>query len=213
MHIECLAPQTKKVLARLAPMVISYRCTLAGGTALALHLGHRLSQDFDFFTPQSFSSDKIIQKLRDLKLKTEIQQQSKDTFLGFVNGVKCSVFKYPYPFLDQKSECMKVPVAGLLDIAAMKVIAICQRGTKRDFVDLYFILQKIPFKKIAENIIQKYGAESVNSLMVGKALVYFDDAENDPDPFYTGEHRPSWKTVKKFFVKNVRQLVLDLETV
>ncbi len=93
----------------------------------------------------------------------------------------------------------------------MKIIAISQRGAKRDFFDLYFILQTIPFWKIAENMTKRFGHDRINPLHIGKSLVFFDDAEADPDPNFIDLKNPTWNNVKKFFRKSVQQMVLDLE--
>jgi hypothetical protein len=102
-------------------------------------------------------------------------------------------------------------VAGILDIAAMKVIAVCQRGTKRDFIDLYFLLQEIPFHRVAEHMVGRFGAERINSIHVGKSLVYFSDAESDPEPGTVRKKNVEWYKIKKFFRTHVRQFVYDLD--
>jgi hypothetical protein len=93
----------------------------------------------------------------------------------------------------------------------MKVIAISQRGTKRDFVDLYSILQDIPFHRIAEHMIKRFGKERVNPIHIGKSLSYFSDAESNPDPEYIKGKSVKWDIVKKFFKRHARQFTLDLD--
>jgi hypothetical protein len=85
-----------------------------------------------------------------------------------------------------------------------------QRGAKRDYVDLYWILQDVPFSKIAENMISRYGANRVNPLVIGKALVFFQDADSDPDPKYLGK-RTAWEKIKKYLTDHVQQFVLDIQ--
>lgn len=89
--------------------------------------------------------------------------------------------------------------------------AITQSGAKRDYVDLFHVLRDTPFIKVARAIEARYGS-ALSSVAVGKALVFFDDAENDPEPAYIGP-AVKWETVKRFFIKHVRQFVLDLEAV
>ena len=93
----------------------------------------------------------------------------------------------------------------------MKVIAISQRGAKRDFVDLYFILHSIPFWKIADNMLKRFSPDRVNPVHIGKSLVYFHDAEADPEPRYCSGHETDWHVIKEFFVGHVQQLVLDMQ--
>lgn len=209
MHTECLTPQSLAVLKSLTAVVQTHEFVLAGGTAAALQLGHRKSADFDFFTMRRFSTDKILQELRTLDLKPAILQEDKDTLTITSDQVKVSFFHYPYPFIERTVDLNGVPIAGLVDIAAMKVFEIAQRGAKRDFVDLYFIVQEAPFAKIAANMLERFGPDRINPVAIGKALVYFSDAEADPEPEYLGKKK-EWKSIKKYFADHVQQFVLDL---
>jgi hypothetical protein len=102
-------------------------------------------------------------------------------------------------------------IAGLLDIAAMKVIAISQRGTRRDFIDLYCILQEMPFHKVADHLVKRFGKERINAVNIGKSFTYFSDAESDPDPQYLKGKTVRWETAKEFFKQHVKQMVLDID--
>lgn len=209
MHSECLTPRAQAVLKSLTAVIRTHEFVLAGGTAAALQLGHRTSVDFDFFTGRRFSTDTILQELRTLGLKAVILQEDKDTLTITADRVKVSFFHYPYPFIENTVDLKGVPIAGLVDIAAMKVLAIAQRGAKRDFVDLYFISQDVPFAKIAANMLERFGPDRINPVVIGKALVYFSDAEADPEPEYMGKKK-EWKRIKKYFTDHVQQFVLDL---
>lgn len=211
MHTKCLLPKAQKLLVTLKNITHKYNFVLAGGTALALQIGHRISVDLDFFSEKSFSTDALYREFQRAGLKPIIQQETEGTLTAMVSGVKVSILHYPYPFLDKKLHWKGVDITGVIDIAAMKVMAIVQRGAKRDFVDLYFILKDIPFRKIAENMVQRYGVDRINPVNIGKAIVYFSDADIDPDPHYCGKERPDWKDIKKFFVKDVRQMVMDMQ--
>lgn len=209
MHTECLTPAAVNVLKSLKDTVLAHHFILAGGTAVALHLGHRKSIDFDFFTERPFSTEKVFLAITRLGHAVETLQEEEGTLTVTVEGVKVSFFRTPYPFLEKKTGLNVIPVAGLIDIASMKILAITQRVAKRDFVDLYFILRDVPFLKVAENMIERFGAERINPVIVGKALGYFSDAETDPEPAYLGKKK-EWKIIKKFFVDHVQQFVLDL---
>jgi len=93
----------------------------------------------------------------------------------------------------------------------MKVIAINQRGSKRDFVDLYFVLQDIPFHKIAANMVKRFGDERINPVHIGKSLVYFSDADTNPEPAYIKRREVEWERIRGFFRNHVKQFVLDLD--
>ncbi|MBI4180215.1 nucleotidyl transferase AbiEii/AbiGii toxin family protein [bacterium] len=208
MDRRCLTAGALRLFRNLAPIARRHGAVLAGGTALAIRLAHRFSFDFDFFTPEKVNARRILAEVGKLGLDPEIELARDDTFIVTFPGSKFSLFRYPYPFIHT-DVFEGVKVAGVLDIASMKAAAISQRGAKRDFVDLYFILQNIPFGKIAETIKSRYGT-ALSTVAVGKSLVYFDDAEASPDPVYIGAG-VKWETIKRFFEKHVRQFVLDLE--
>lgn len=211
MHLNCLPSDVRGLLKDLSGIVHVHDFILAGGTALALQIGHRLSVDLDFFTARPFSTEEIFSELRRLDLDPVILEESAGSLTVTLNKAKVSMFHYPYPFTGKEKEIKGIPVAGIIDIASMKVIAISQRGARRDFVDLYFVLQEIPFRKVAENMIERFGRGRINPVHIGKSLVFFNDAESDPDPRYTGTESPDWEDVKTFFTNNVQQMVLDMD--
>lgn len=212
MHAECFPREGLKILARLRDIINAHGFTLAGGTAAAIQVGHRLSEDLDFFTGQTFSTERIIREIKRQGLEFKLLQEGPGTLAGIAGNTKVSFFFYPYPFLGKQLCWQGIPVADPVDIAAMKVIAICQRGAKRDFIDLYFLLRSIPFWRIADNMIRSFGPDRVNPVHIGKSLVYFHDAAADPDPAYRPGHDTDWGAVRQFFAGHVRQMVLDLET-
>lgn len=212
MHLKILTPAARKVLKVIAPIAAAKGFVLAGGTAVALHLGHRLSQDFDFFTMRSFRPGKLHRAINGLDLETMVLQEEPGTLTLSAEGVKVSFFHYPYAFLETTSTLHGIQIAGLIDVASMKLMAMMQSGAKRDYVDLYWILQDIPFSKIAANMINRYGANRVNPLVIGKALVYYQDADADPDPAYLGKRMP-WVKIKRYFIDHVQQFVLDIHQV
>ncbi len=212
MYKECFTSQGWKVLAKCKSIFIKYDAILAGGTALALQIGHRVSEDLDFFTSKDFKVESIISNLRKISTSFSIMSEGEDYITAVFNGIKVSILKYDYPFIDRATTYRVIRIAGVNDIASMKVIAINQRGTKRDFVDLFFILQETPFHKIADNMIHRFGIERINPLHIGKSFVYFSDAESNPEPSYIKGKEVSWEKVKSFFRGHVKQFVFDLDT-
>jgi hypothetical protein len=192
-------------------MVGAFTAILAGGTALALHLGHRISHDLDFFTLEDFNIDNAIAAIRKTGLPYRLTSEGDGTLNAEIDGIKVSLLRFDHPFLETPLLFDGIPVAGILDISAMKVIAISQRGLKRDFVDLYFILREKPFHHIAEHMVKRFGPERVPPLHIGKSLVYFADADGNPEPAYIKEKAVKWVEVKKFFQQHVKQFVLDLD--
>ncbi len=211
MHLSCLPASVHNILSRLKTITDMHRFILGGGTALALQLGHRISVDLDFFTQNTFSTESLFQNLKAISSAIQLLQDDEGTLTVIADETKISLFHYPYPFIEPPAILEGVSVAGILDVSSMKVIAISQRGAKRDFIDLYFAAQDTPFRKIAENMAMRFGKERINPLHIGKSLVYFEDADVDPEPHYLIKNPPKWEDIKKFFKKNVQQMVLDLK--
>jgi predicted nucleotidyltransferase component of viral defense system len=212
MHKECFPERGWKVLRNVKGVFSPYRAILAGGTALAIQIGHRTSVDLDFFTPEALKIEPLISRIRKTARSFRILSEGEEHLTSEIEGIKVSLFRYEYPFLQKPLLLEGVRIAGLLDIAAMKVIAINQRGTKRDFIDLYFILQTVPFHTIAEHMVKRFGKERISPVHIGKSLVYFSDAESNPEPDFLMGKAVRWEAVKKFFRQHVRQIVLDLDS-
>lgn len=116
---------------------------LTGGTALALHFGHRQSVDFDFFSPQDFNNSEIINLLKNLG-KFELFDQSINTVNGSLNGVKISFRGYKYQLLEKPFEDNYFNIAQIRDIAAMKIEAISSRGEKKILLIVISFFNNIP---------------------------------------------------------------------
>jgi hypothetical protein len=176
---------------------------LAGGTGCALHIGHRLSHDFDFFSPDEFDVFAVQNTLRN-QGRFVIDYSDADTMTGRFEGTKISLFRYAYPMLEEPVDRLGVRLAALADIGCMKMDAISSRGTKRDFVDLFFILKNLglDLKAFFGSFERKYGPCGFNRHHVLKSLVYFDDADKEPEPEMLVDF--SWSATKRFFVESVR---------
>lgn len=175
---------------------------LAGGSALALHYGHRVSIDFDFFTPSHFVGKDIIQELDKVGVFKLQQTTERNTLLGLFNKVKFSLFLYEYPLILKPTLFSHVLISSPEDIAAMKLAAVMDRGTKKDFIDFYFLSKNnISIDKAFEYYQQKYKALTNNVYSLVKALSYFDDAEEMemPDMLI----KVTWEEIKDFFRKEV----------
>jgi len=204
MFTKGLSPQTQSNLELLSESPIVKRYYLAGGTALSLHFGHRFSNDLDFFSQHPKNPLALRSGLASLG-RLEILQNEEGTFNGIFNQIKLGLFVYPYPLLFPTLDFKGINVADILDIACMKVDAISSRGTKRDFIDLYFICQKTkPLREILSLYIKKYSSAKFNKLHILKSLIYFEDSEEDAMPEMLEE--VSWEEVKKFFVGKTRDL-------
>lgn len=191
LHYETIIPETQSLLEKLSALPVLEDARLVGGTALALQLGHRTSVDLDFFGRINADSEELRDILREVG-RVEVASVSKNINIFWVNGIKVDMVNYPYPWLDLPIEEDGVRLASLRDIAAMKVSAIVNRGTKKDFIDLYTLLRFFKLDDILDIYSRKYSDGSL--FIVLKSLTYFDDAETDPMPNVLND--TTWETVK-----------------
>lgn len=203
-HHNVLPENTSQLLPVLGEMLFLRSAYLAGGTALALQLGHRVSADLDFFFPEEFDVSLAIQKLSAAG-KFRLTKKSEQTVVGTLNEVKLALFGYRYPMLFPLQEIFGIRIADIRDIACMKIDAIAGRGAKRDFVDLFFVLRATAtLSDILELFCKKYAALQYNMVHVKKSLLYFTDAEEDPMPQML--QPASWDEVKKYLEREVLRL-------
>lgn len=174
---------------------------MIGGTALSIQLGLRESFDFDFCVPEQFNNEILLQELKYLG-EIEVKQNQKGTCDVILNGVQVSFFYYPNQVIKEfvtTEEMPKLKMASILDIAVMKIIAIGGRGAKKDFFDLYNIINKnnITIDELAKGLIQKCG-NNINYANTIMGLSYFEDAEQEILPKTFVEY--DWEEIKKFFI-------------
>lgn len=153
---------------------------LAGGTALALQIGHRRSVDFDFFTQKHFKKGELAEHFQPAlrELKRKIIRDVNDTFeISAQPDIHVSCFYYQHSLLRKPRLINGVLFASLEDIAAMKIIAITQRGSRRDFVDFHYLLRQFSLKEIFRFTQEKHPEFDVHHGM--RALLYFKDADED----------------------------------
>lgn len=205
MFDEVLTKRTKSTLALLSKKKFLKDDYLSGGSALALHLGHRLSFDLDFFTFKKFERKIVIQQLEPFGLKVE--REAWGTILGKLGDIKFSLFYYRYPLIKPTYDFLGINIASLEDVAAMKIDAIGSRGSKRDFTDLYFLIQKLgDLKLLLDFYDQKYHKLKDNRVHILKSLDYFADADQDEDPKMLVKDY-SWEKIKEFLRGEVKKLL------
>ena len=203
-HLEILPADTGRTVSLLTKCSLLSQFYLAGGTAVALHLGHRLSADLDFFSTLEFDESILIQKLSSLGT-FHVEKKAEQTVIGILENTKLSFIGYKYPLLKVLKTVMGVQVADIRDIACMKIDTIASRGAKRDFIDLYFIVQEaMPLPDILKCFKQKYASIHYNMMHIKKSLVYFVDAESEPLPHMIKQVH--WGEVKAFFQEQVAKL-------
>ncbi|MBY0492884.1 MAG: nucleotidyl transferase AbiEii/AbiGii toxin family protein [Cyanobacteria bacterium] len=180
------------------------RFYLAGGTGLALQLGHRISVDLDLFTPRHFEPHKLRDSLRHAP-GFRVEQIAEDTLHGAVDGVQLSFLHYPYALLFGPRQFKGLHVADVRDIACMKLDALAARGTRRDFIDLYAVLRRFTMPELLRWFDHKYESAAPNRVHLAKALAYFADAEQEPMPRML--QNLDWQDVKDFFESEARRQV------
>lgn len=172
---------------------------LAGGTALALLLGHRKSYDLDFFSENKFNVQKF-ERIIVSDFGGLVNSISDDTINGEINNTNILFFLYPYKLLRDFKKYQNIKLASIEDLACMKCKAISQRNTKRYFFDIYEILKKMQPLELKNYLLEKFKVNGNSFYHLNKSLLYFDEAEKNADPISL--NGTSWNEVKKYFIKN-----------
>ena len=199
---DILDESRKKALLLLKP--VSGDFYLAGGTALAIQLGHRDSVDFDFFTKNEFENNHLFEEIKEIFFASEVKkiQDEKWTLTILVgNLIKVSFFTHKYSLIKPLLVCDYVNLASLEDIGAMKLLAITTRSATKDYVDLFFILQKIQLADLLKFTAKKYPLLDENLIL--KSLVFFDDLVDEPIR-YKNSNRIKFDLVKMFLTDTVK---------
>ena len=199
---EALAARQQTVFRACAKISRRWGAYLAGGTALALQLGHRQSEDLDWFTPQTVAPDDLLVDVHGLGFPATVKQNDEGTFLATVGDVKFSVFRYRYPMIDAFVEVEGVNLASARDLAAMKLSALMGRATKRDYVDVHVLLTEghLSLKEMVRAFEQKYPNHDVRGAL--RALAFFDDVEGAMPIMLTPT---TWKKVTTDLARLARQ--------
>lgn len=198
-HTEVLSDEQLRILPCLASFASAQGFYLGGGTAVALYLGHRTSLDFDWFSRKDMGDPLLLaQSARRSGLASTDIQTAPGTLHMLVDGVRISFFEYPYAEVDNALVLpeFSLELASLDDLGCMKLAAIAQRGSRKDFVDLFFIAtEHKPIEEILHLYCQKYSTSDIGHILVG--LTYFDDADDEPSLVMLRE--ASWDNIKREF--------------
>jgi len=208
MHEKVLPQHSLELLTKLEQNPSSYLSgwTLAGGTGLAFLLGHRISEDLDFFRADDMDVRKLHEVLA-VEGPYETLQEAEHTLTVLMQGTKLSFFNARESFLYESAPHRFFSVASIRDIALMKLAAISGRGSRKDFADLYLILRNGPtLEEYFEMLPLKYGLSRINTYHILKSLTYFEDAEQEPLPQMLVPF--DWDECKAFFVRQARAIVL-----
>lgn len=200
-YIKTVPLATQSVLDAIKDISDIKNFYLSGGTALSLLLGHRESEDLDFFTKSSFQPSLLQQKLLQHGVLENVQID-EGTLNLFMNKVKLQFLYYPYDLLEEFIPWNGINLSSIIDIACTKLITISMRGSKKDFIDLYVILQQITLKELFGKLEKKYTKVQYNYPHILKSLVYFNDADDQPMPRMHSAIQ--WENVKDFMLTQVK---------
>lgn len=179
LHLETVERDTLGLLKELMALPLLAPFYLAGGTSLALQIGHRVSVDLDFFGPHQIPHEHILQEISTI-CEPIVLTNSRSILIVNMLGVKVDFVNYKYPLLEPIVEVDGIRLISKRDIGAMKLKAITGRGKQRDFYDLFFLLQYIDFQGLVDAFVQKYPDGS--TWLVAKSITFFEDAEEDEMP-------------------------------
>ena len=203
-----------KLLKDITEIVTIPEYYMIGGTALSLQMGLRESFDFDFCVPAQFNNELLLEELGKIG-EVKVKQNQSGTCDVILNGVQVSFFYYPNKIINElvkPQEMPKLRMASILDIAIMKIVAIGGRGAKKDFFDLYNIINKcrISIKELAEGLIEKCGSKT-NYVNIIMGLSYFEDAEQEILPKTFVEY--NWEEIKEFFINYQKEFKKYIEKI
>jgi hypothetical protein len=205
-----LTTEQRRALARLKRSGVLDDLYLVGGVAVAHHLGHRRSNDLDFFARARDIDLERLRRHATESLGAEVIAQSDVTLKLRVGGAMIDVVAYPYRALaPTRAGPEGVPVASLRDLAAMKLAAIARRGVRRDYWDLYEILtrSRLTLHGVCEDYLRKFGVSEADLYHVLRALNWFEDAEADTS-LPRGLTIAKWTDVRRWFEQHApRELV------
>ena len=203
LHTKTVEPGTLDVIRALSAKEYMQPYLLVGGTSLALQIGHRSSTDIDFFTNEPHDTEQLLELLKQ-DFDVEVRNRYKHALFVNINTVKTDIVRQNANLIDKPVVIEGIRMASLKEIAPMKLLAITNRGRRRDFIDLYFLINEFSLEQMLHFFRQKF--ENENYYLILRSLTYFVDADEDSDlKYYFGF---DWEHVKQTIVKEVRKIKL-----
>jgi len=200
LQYQTIEPRVLELLKKLLQIDEFRELRLVGGTSLALQIGHRNSIDIDMFgtlEADEFEIDKILNKIGSIT----VLKKTKNINIYLIDGIKVDLVNYHYPWLGETIIEDNLRLAGAKDIAAMKLAAITGRGTKKDFIDVNFLLQFYTLEEMLGFYKLKYNDAS--EILALKSLTYFEDADNEEDPRMLMSM--NWGNVKELITLSIKE--------
>lgn len=198
LHLSTIEPETYSTLKAIFSVEeINKSFALAGGTSLALQLGHRKSIDLDIFSPTPFDTELMEQLFSSqLNFDFKLTNRNRTMLFSYINGVKCDFICEPAKLIKPFNHIGGINYFDVEDIAAMKMHTICGRGKKKDFFDIYVLTENFGWKNMLKWFELKYGASQFYFLW--RSISYFTDADEDPDITTIAPYNKSWEEVKEY---------------
>lgn len=193
LSLQTVLPDTLELLKALMRMPELENMRLVGGTSLALQYGHRRSIDLDLFGEADEDTDELTEALRENVDKVVVGGHSKRIKAYYLNNVKVDIVNYSYPWIDDPIVEDGIRLASPKDIAAMKVNAVIGRGTKKDFIDIFYLLKHFTFYDLIQFYLKKYPDGSEYRALL--SMAYFDDADPQPMPYMF--EQIEWEDIKQ----------------
>ena len=200
LYTRTVEPRTFELLRNLMSLDILKDFYLVGGTALALQKGHRFSVDLDLFTTKTFDVSELKEVLANQFDDFVLTNESGQMMFAIINNVKVDFVKMGYSTLFNPNISEGVRMLDIKDIAPMKLKAIVQRGSKKDFFDLFYILKELKLIEVLDLYKKKFNQDEIFHVL--KSLSYFEDAENDFDPILF-DKMITWEIVKDTIKKEI----------
>jgi hypothetical protein len=196
---ETIEPGSLELVRRILLLPEIQGFMLVGGTALALQIGHRRSDDIDLFAQKPFDAERLGSLLEE-SFGFKLSYLQNNTLKGFVDNTYIDIITHNYPLVSEPVFFNSIPLASIRDIAAMKLNAISGNGTRvKDFIDVYFILKLISFEVIIESFGIKYGNR--NEFHAFKSLTYFNDVDLNSWPEMILEPGLNFTMIKNTLLK------------
>jgi len=204
MHKEILSKKQAELLPYIANFKRSFY--MVGGTAIALHIGHRRSIDFDLFCSSKLVKSRVKNTLNKLPFKQQLLFEDFDQLHKLINGVKFTFFSFPYSIKHDVKIDSIITIPDLLTLASMKAFALGRRSKWKDYVDLYFIIKDyFPVKEISEEANKNFPSQFSEKLF-REQLAFHKDIDYSEPVEYIGEEIPE-DVIKQFLIDKA----IDLE--
>jgi len=181
LHSKTVEPRTLGLIKSLCSKDYMQPYLLVGGTALALQIGHRSSTDIDFFTNKPHDTHQLLNNLKNDFIVQEKNAYRHALFTD-IDGIKTDIVYQKCNIIDAPVIMNEIKMASLKEIAPMKLLALTNRGRKRDFIDIYFLMREFTLERMLLFFKEKF--ENDNFYLITRSLVYFEDADKDHDLKY-----------------------------